>query len=136
MFSKITDQIYLASAKDVTASNLRHTPVTVILNVASDVHDIRIAGVRNEKEGFMDDARQAVRMAGPAIARLVRLLKNGEVVVVHCQGGASRSPHVVASALAEIQGKSYDEVYAELRQLHPRTIAYSIGQEIRDKGLS
>jgi len=35
--------------------------------------------------------------------------------------------------LSDIEGKDYLEVYENIRELHPQTLWYSIGEEITDK---
>ena len=135
MLSKITKNIYLAGSKDITQSALNGLPITAILNVASEVPDISILGVSNYRKGFEDSAESALAGANDAVRMLLYLIRKGETVLVHCKAGASRSPHVVASALANLYGYSYDEAYGYVRDLHPRAIEYSIGQEMREKGL-
>tara|TARA_Y100000310_G_C20689791_1_gene821467 strand:- start:1707 stop:1850 length:144 start_codon:yes stop_codon:yes gene_type:complete len=41
----------------------------------------------------------------------------------------------VAATLSVREKKNYHDAYEEIRFLHPRTMQYSIGQEIEDKNL-
>jgi protein-tyrosine phosphatase len=61
------------------------------------------------------------------------LLDAGHTVLVHCRHGKSRSPHIVAECIARRNGTDYFQEYAKVKKLRPEVLAYSIGQELREK---
>lgn len=135
MISQIRPNLYLSSYADVTAENIAKFNITTILNVAPELQNLRFANVSNVHVGFPDVVEGVGRVDEVAAAKLQRLLSEGKTVLVHCKAGASRSPHVVALCLSAIEGKDYNAVYEEVKKLHGRTIAYSMQQEMVDKGL-
>ena len=132
MFSKIRDNLFLSSASDITDRRIIDNNIDIILNV-SDNSRVYTNKAEIVKMGFSDDAVIAREESKKSIDFLCDALKNGKRVVVHCQQGASRSPHVVASALAILEDKDYHSAYKEVKELHPRTMSYSIGREIEDR---
>jgi len=132
MFSKIRDNLFLSGVDDITKEKIAQNNIDIILNVSLDCKTPEIKNVEIIRIGFDDDAKIAEKEAQPAIDFLCEKLKSGNIVLVHCRKGASRSPHIVASVLSIIENKDYDEIYKEIRGLHPRTMAYSIGQEIKE----
>jgi protein-tyrosine phosphatase len=100
--------------------------------VSSDCHTPKINDVKTIEMGFSDDAKIAEKEAQTAINFLCEKIKSGNTILIHCRKGASRSPHVFASALSIIENRNYNDVYEEIIKLHPRTMSYSIGQEISD----
>jgi protein-tyrosine phosphatase len=129
----IRPNLYLGDRHDVNFRSLKDAGITAILNVANEVASPHQKDFRVCKAGFHDSAQGAKESAPAAAELLNELLDNGETVLVHCLRGASRSPHVVALCLSEREGKKYNEVYAEIRGIRPRVMAYSLGQEIKDK---
>ena len=135
MINKIRDNLYLAGAKDITNIALAQYDITAILNVADNVPNVLAYSkdIKLIKQGFKDDAKAALKFGQQAIDTLKSLLFDGEKIIVHCKQGKSRSPHVVAMALSDIEDRDYLEVYDEVCNLHPQTLVYSIGQEWLDK---
>lgn len=129
----IRQNIYLGDKHDARLLPILRTSVTAILNVASEVPVEKHRGIESIKVGMKDSAED-VKILGPtAVKTLHSLLNAGHIVLVHCKQGRSRSPHIVATCIAEREGKSYAEVYEEIRFLRPKVISYSIGQEILEK---
>jgi len=63
---------------------------------------------------IMDGAQECEGVLAAAIQTLVSLLRNHVPVLVHCGAGMSRSPAVVAAAMAIVEGGSLDD---RLRQI-------------------
>jgi protein-tyrosine phosphatase len=135
MISKIRDNLYLSSFADVTLENVSKFGINAILSVAPELQPLKIANVLTIHSGFPDVVEQVNGVDKVAANKLINLLTSGKRVVVHCKAGASRSPHVVTLALSSIENRDYDSVYKEIRNLHSRTIIYSMRQEMIDKGL-
>ena len=132
MITKISENLYLGNKEDVTKVNLDKYGINTVLNVASEVTTRQIEGINNIKLGFRDHVTD-IKNATPAINALKDLLKNKEnVILVHCRMGISRTPHVVASALSELNGNNYHEVYKELQSIRPIIIPYSLQRERED----
>lgn len=127
--SKIRDNLYLGSAEGLIY--LKYTPVTAILNVATEVPLAK--GLKAFKVSMRDEPSDAHKKTGEAVEILNKLLDAGETVFVHCRHGRSRSPHVVAECLSERETRDYFEVYKELKELRPEVMSYSMGQEIVDR---
>ncbi len=54
-----------------------------------------------------------------AIDKIHKVVKNNGLVFVHCIGGVSRSPSIVAAYLALTEKISVDEAYARIKQARP-----------------
>ena len=129
MITKIRDNLFLGGIKDLVERDLKELGITCILNVASEIND-KIKGFILEKEGFGDNWQDAKRFAPAAADLLIDLLQEGKVVFVHCAVGKSRSPHVIALALAKMLDKNYYEVFNEIRELRPQVLAVSLQEDI------
>jgi protein-tyrosine phosphatase len=133
MFTKIRHNLYLSGVKDITASNIAASGVTSIVCLTDEVKPPKMNGVALYLIAFKDCSEEAIKFTDQAVDTVSQLLSAGETVLVCCRKGASRSPHIVASTISSLENKDYDASYGEVRELHPRAMAYSIGAEIRDK---
>lgn len=131
--NKIRDNIYLGDKHDATAAGLAGSPVTAILNVAVEVNDLPIKGITIASVPMKDEAMAVHERGDEAVLRLNQLLDQGDVVLVHCRHGKSRSPHIVAETISRRENRDYFTVYDEVRNLRPQIMHYSIGQEIVDR---
>ena len=129
MIDKIRDNLFLGARKDLEEKPLKDLGITCIFNVANDVDD-KVKGFRSEKMGFGDNKYEASIFGQQSADRLKELLKEGEIVFVHCKAGKSRSPHVIALALSEIEDKDYYEIFDELREKRPQILPISLQEEI------
>lgn len=99
MVTKIEDDLYLGDIED--AERAEHYDVVV------QAHNLRDG--RNEQEEF-----------DQMVDGLVEFIKSDDTsVLVHCHAGQSRSPCVLATALAEIREERYDDVIYEIEQQRP-----------------
>jgi len=108
MSDKITDQIYIGSAQDALHRPLP-SGVTAILNVAQDLVNPRplyLANITMCHIPLTDGGSNSIEMVALALQCLDALIHQGEVVLVHCHEGKSRSVGVVAAWLA---GVAFDE---------------------------
>lgn len=133
MFSKIRNNLFLSAHADITFANITSHGITAIVNLSTEVNTPAFDGVEGVKYAFKDDANEAAKHTDKATQIVMDLLQEGHTVLVHCKQGASRSPHIVANVVAKREDRKYDDVYSEVRELHPRAMSYSMGQEIRDK---
>ena len=132
MFSKIRDNLFLSSAKDITDQRIIENNIDIILNVSDD-SDVDSDKAEKVKMSFADNALAAKDKTAEVIDSLCNLLNQGKTVVVHCKVGASRSPHIVCGAISVLENRCYHEVYDEIRKLHPRAMQYSMGMELEEK---
>ena len=66
-----------------------------------------------------------------AIQTLVSLLKNQVPTLVHCRAGMSRSPAIVAAALALVQGRSPEEKLREVVAGYPHDVSPQLWMAVR-----
>lgn len=133
--NKIRENIFLGSKEDLYLECIQKNKITAILNVSSEQPSFKHKSVKSVKVGFADNAPEAKIHTDEAVAALKNLVDAGEIVLIHCSHGKSRSPHVLASYLAQTEDKDYFDVYNEIRELRPKVMKYSIGQEILDRNL-
>ena len=74
---------------------------------------------RTVKVWLTDDSKNPQAWIDLAVTVLEHLIAAGEVVLIHCQAGQSRSPHILALYLSKAENKPYDEIYAEIQRLRP-----------------
>ena len=133
--TKIRDNLYISGCKDATEDDLRKLGINCILNVADDAGTIETAcgsDIERNRCAFADDPNSAKDRSPMAVENAVDLLKEGKILLIHCKAGNSRSPHIAALALSEIEKVSYDEMYEEIRNLRPSVMKYSMRQAILD----
>jgi len=133
--NQIIPNLYLGDKHDARLVKVRNSPITAILNVAMEVPTEKHAGVLSVKAAMRDTAEDARINSRAAIQQLDKLMDAGHCVLVHCRHGKSRSAHVVAAYLSEREQVPYEVAYEHVRLRRPQVLAYSIGQEISDKGL-
>lgn len=118
--NKIRDNIFLGGWSDATKLDvLKTNGITAVLNVALDQPDPDFfnEGIRNVYIGLGDCNYNKPHMKELAIFALEKLLDAGEIVYVHCVAGASRSPYVVGKYLERKEGRTTEDVMAELHKL-------------------
>jgi protein-tyrosine phosphatase len=92
--------------------------ITAVLNVAKDHNDPDLPSVLSFKIPLTDSAHNRPYLLDLAVETLALLRSKGHGVLVHCISGVGRSPHVIAEYLAVTEGRTYDDVYAELVKIH------------------
>ena len=80
---------------------------------------------------IMDGAQECEGVLATAIQTLVSLLRNQVPVLVHCGAGMSRSPAVVAAALAIVKGGSPEERLRQIVSGHPHDVSPQLWQAVR-----
>lgn len=66
-----------------------------------------------------------------AIDGVAKLVEAGTPTLVCCGGGMSRSPAVIAAALAIVERTDLDEVLARMLRSHPADISPALWAEVR-----
>ena len=128
---KIRNNLYVGSWQDAKAENLKKVGITAVLDMAWDSH--HIPHVHKETRYVrinLEDAnwnKQYMKDLG--VYTLKEMLRNGEVVLVHCVSGHSRSVYVIARVLAEWEGKSVEDAFAEIKEKHPASVWGRLGEE-------
>lgn len=130
MFSKIRDNLYLSSHDSINLRKIEENRINVIINVANEISSPSFRKVASYHCGFSDTAKEAEKHTNDIVGFVNGLLDEGKKVLIHCNHGASRSPHIVASVISQREKKDYDFAYQEVKELHPRTMSFSIGEEI------
>jgi protein-tyrosine phosphatase len=113
MLTQITKQIWLGDMDDVLDAFKKG--ITTILNVAKEISDPYLVDVKLIKVGLVDDAVPQTMLVNIAVDALNRLIVSGEVVLVHCALGVSRSPYIVARYFATKNRVSIARSYIELK---------------------
>lgn len=119
---KFRDNLYIGGFVDASNETaIQEAAVTAILNVAFELSNpiYHPLGTRNLKIGLMDNDQNPAYMKRLAIDTLKKLIEEGETVLVHCAMGMSRSVYVLCKAVAELEGKTVHEVFAELTTARP-----------------
>jgi protein-tyrosine phosphatase len=119
--TQVRSNLYIGNYDDA-ATLRRPSPITAVLNVAADCDDSTLdnAQFRHVKVGLTDDPQNPPYMIELAVVVLGKLLDCGETVLIHCAGGRSRSPHIASLYLAEIEKRTYDAIWQQLRSLRPK----------------
>ena len=119
MLTQITKQIFLGDLDDVL--DAPNKGVTAVINVAKELNDPYLPNVKQVKIGLEDDSIPQVPLINIAVNVLTSLINNGDVVLVHCAMGLSRSPYIVARYFANKNRVSVSRSYQELKQKYPLT---------------
>lgn len=121
--TKLRDQLYLGSEADTRQTNMMMSAgITAILNVADDVPNttnvcksqiaLHVPLKDNTKEN-------PLWLIEHALTSLKLLLDEGKRVLVHCRCGINRSPTICALYLSRMEGRTFDECWAEILNLRP-----------------
>ena len=133
--TKIRDNLYISGCRDATEDDLRKLGVTSLLNVADDVRTIETlwgSGIQRDTCSFSDNPVSAKDRGQWVADFAVELLEEGKILLIHGKAGNSRSPHIAALALSQIEEVSYEQIYEEIRSLRPSVMKYSMRQAIID----
>ena len=80
---------------------------------------------------IMDGAQECEGVLAAAIQTLVSLLRNQVPTLVHCGAGMSRSPAIVAAALAIVEGGSPEEKLRQVVSGQPHDVSPQLWQAVR-----
>ncbi|MCX7428668.1 MAG: dual specificity protein phosphatase [Planctomycetia bacterium] len=80
---------------------------------------------------LMDGAQEVHGMLDVAVHALVSLLKSQVPTLVYCGAGMSRSPAVVAAALAIVEGGSPDEKLRQVVSGQPHDLSPQLWEAVR-----
>ena len=118
---KITRQLWLGDAEDACDNTtLKRVGVTAVLNVANGMYEgPDYLSFKHLKIGLLDDGSDQEIMKQLAAYTLKQLIDSGEVVLIHCGAGLSRSPYIVARYLSRRNKISLSKAYYQLKQLAP-----------------
>lgn len=122
---KIRPNLYLGNyASAFDERQLRDNDVTAEVNVAYEISDPPIppVSVRQVKIGLVDGPQNLPAMKELAVRTVMQLLENGEVVLVHCNAGMSRSVWVVCEVLARLEGGYATDRFYEIQHKRPFAI--------------
>ncbi len=120
--NKLRDNLYIGNARDGSfLLGLRDNKITAILNVAYEVNDpiYDPKEIRSVKIGLLDSGKNKPYIKDLAIAMLISLLKEGEIVLVHCGAGLSRSVFVTCFALQTLEKIEAYDIFQEIRNIKP-----------------
>lgn len=119
--TKIRNNIYLGHEYDAHMDAVRVNKITASLNVADDLNDPIYPAFKliTVKVGLSDGPYNASKMIELAKLTLKNLVEQGHTVLIHCRAGMSRSPHILALYLSEVESRDYEEVWKEIQGLRP-----------------
>lgn len=79
-----------------------------------------------------DGPRNDITQVEAAVDRAVSLLASGNVILIHCSAGASRSAAVAAASVAVSQGIRFEEAVAQVSQARQVQIHPDVRQNAKD----
>ncbi len=125
--TKVRNNIYLGHEYDAHMDACRINKITASLNVANDLNDLNdpiypVHKLITVKVGLSDDKNNSPEMISLAVSILRNLLDQGHTVLIHCRAGMSRSPHILALYLAELENRTFDDVWKEIQSLRPEIL--------------
>lgn len=121
---KFRPNIFIGGYSDVEGKAaqdvLNAEGITAILNVAYEIQDPPIypSVVRQIKIGMSDNNENKEYMKDLAVSVMEKLMDEGEIILVHCAAGLSRSVFVAVMAVANKEGKEPHDVFDELQMQH------------------
>lgn len=131
---KFRDNLYIGNLRDL-ADDLQGYGITAVVTVAYeiDIQPIFPEVIRYVKISLSDDNKNKTYMKHLAINTVIDMREEGEIVLVHCSAGLSRSPYVATMAVSWMEDREPSEVWDELFKLHPFILKGGLweGQESR-----
>lgn len=118
---KITRQIYLGDAGDASDNEaLKKAKITAVLNVANGAYaGPDYLSFKSLKVGLLDDGSDQDMLKRLAVSTLRILVDAGEIVLVHCGAGISRSAYIIARYMSKRNKSSIRRSLNWLKQLAP-----------------
>ena len=107
----------IADAYDVEA--LQRNGITAILSLVDDTSETHEDGILRAGVTISDLQENPLAQYMQAVETIDRLLREGHTVLVHCIGGVSRSPAVVAGYLAAKEGLDPLQAWALIVRRRP-----------------
>lgn len=119
--SRITPNLYLGDSVDAqSVITLAENGITSIICLREFGAEVIPKGIRSYRNiPLIDGAGNDPKGFISAVAVLKSLIQVGEVVLVHCHMGISRSPTVVATYLAEKDFITFDKAVERLVKIRP-----------------
>jgi protein-tyrosine phosphatase len=119
--TRIRPNIYLGHEYDAHMDSINSHRITAVLNVADDLNDplYPVFKVVTVKIGLSDDSNNTSDMIDLSVSVLRNLIDQGHRVLIHCRAGMSRSPHILALYLSEIESRDYEDIWKELQSFRP-----------------
>ena len=126
-------KLWLGNAGDVRDPEpLLQAGVVAVLNLALEEASLAMPrGMIYCHFPIMDGAQDVQGVLHLAIQTLVSLVKNQVPTLVHCGAGMSRSPAIVAAALAVVEGGSPDERLRQIVAGHPRDVSAQLWEAVQ-----
>lgn len=122
MIKKIAPNIFISGANEIhNKEELKGLGITAILNVAWEVNDPEYSpeDFKMVKVGLLDSSNNPDWLKSLAIIAFGSLVENGEIVLIHCLHGASRSPYIALRYLAEKEKRAIENLYDEFMPQFP-----------------
>ena len=122
---KLRPNIFVGGMADVqgkaAADIINAEGITAILNVAYEVQDPPMypSQIRQVKIGMSDNNENVPYMKDLAVMVCEKMMDEGEVILVHCAAGLSRSVYTAVMAVANKEDKEPHDVFDELQMNHP-----------------
>ena len=129
----IPGRLWLGNAGDGRdPARLREAGIAAVINLAVEEPSATLPRTMTYCHfPIMDGTQECEGVLAVAIQTLVALLRNQVPVLVHCGAGMSRSPAIVAAALAMIEGGNPEDRLRQLVSGHPHDVSPQLWEAVR-----
>ena len=120
--SEISPHLYIGNCFAASSPEILHElKISSVVNVAQEIHDPYIEPISNYKFSLQDTPGSMNPISAYVLAAqsVLQLLKMGEVVLVHCQAGISRSTAICCLVLAILHGRTLQEAFNHISSIRP-----------------
>ena len=127
----LPNQLWIGNAGDGReTARLLHNGIVAVINLAAEVPSPNVSPRSMVYCHFplVDGPQDDPTILRVAIQTVATLLKSQVPTLVYCGAGMSRSPAVVAAALAIVQGGSPEEKVTEVVAGHPHDVSPQVGR--------
>ena len=117
--TKVFERLYLGDARDADSLAVTNPfGITAVVNVSTEMINQWEDGIIYVHFYLDESERITPRRFERIMKAISRLIRSGSVLI-HCSGGTSRSPTIVALYMHVVGYKNFDDALSELTSLRP-----------------
>lgn len=114
--TKIKDKLYIGDVTELRKTEENQIDIDVILNLSSYKSNRQQATDYTWIDLYIRDSKHSQHSFNTAVQIAVQQIKSNKKVLINCAAGISRSTTVTATALAEIEDKSFQEALEQVKE--------------------